>query len=38
MIENEKGYRGSKLITSLNVPQAINKLVIVKEQRVDDGS
>jgi len=35
MIENEMGYRGSKSITSLNVPQAINKLVIVKEQRVD---
>lgn len=35
MIEKEMGYRGSKSITGLNVPQAINKLVIVKEQRVD---
>ena len=35
MIEKEMGYRGSKSITDLNVPQAINKFVIVKEQRVD---
>ena len=35
MIEKEMGYRGSKSITGLNVPQAINKLVVVKEQRVD---
>ena len=35
MIEKEIGYRGSKSITGLNIPQAINKLVIVKEQRVD---
>jgi hypothetical protein len=35
MIENEMDYRGSKSITGLNIPQAINRLVIVKEQRVD---
>jgi len=35
MIEREMGYRGSKSITGLNVPQAINKPVVVKEQRVD---
>ena len=35
MIEREIGYRGSKSITGLNVPQAINKPVVVKEQRVD---
>ena len=28
-------YHGSKSITGLNVPQVANKLVIVKEQRVD---
>ena len=32
--EKNVGYRGSKSITSLNVPQAINKPVVVKEQRV----
>ena len=35
MIEREMGHRGSKSITGLNVPQAINKPVVVKEQRVD---
>jgi hypothetical protein len=35
MIENEMGYRGSKSIAGLNIPQAKNKPVIVKEQRVD---
>ena len=35
MIEREIGYRGSKSITGLNIPQTINKSVIVKEQRVD---
>jgi hypothetical protein len=33
MIEKEMGYRGSKSITSILTSQ--NKLVIVKEQRVD---
>lgn len=36
MIEREMGDSGSKSIIDLNVPQAINKFVIVKEQRVDD--
>jgi len=35
MNEKEMGYRGSKSIAGLNAPQAINKSVIVKEQRVD---
>jgi hypothetical protein len=35
MIENEMEYRGSKSITGLNIPQVKNRLVIVKEQRVD---
>lgn len=35
MIEREIGYRGSKSITNLNIPQTINKSVVVKEQRVD---
>ena len=35
MIEREMGYRGSKSITGLNIPQTLNRLVIVKEQRVD---
>lgn len=34
MIEKKIGNRGSKLITCLNVPQARNKFVIIKEQRV----
>jgi hypothetical protein len=37
MIEKEIGYRGSKSIAglNLNIPKTTNKLVIVKEQRVD---
>ena len=35
MIEKEMGYRGSKLITNFYIPTSQNKLVIVKEQRVD---
>ena len=35
IIERVMDYHGSKSITGLNVPQVANKLVIVKEQRVD---
>lgn len=35
IIEREMEYRGSKSIIGLNIPQAIKKSVVVKEQRVD---
>lgn len=39
MIENEKGYRGSKSATGLKIPTLGSQIIkpgTVKEQRVDD--